>query len=155
MKRRLFLLSGVVLPLALASCKSAPTIPDPSSMPTGGSFEGVWYSPQFEQMYLRKSGDTVRGIYTYKYGGTLEGKISGNLLIFDWIDPGDSEEARRTFKGKGYLQLVQSDEGFKLEGRWGYEEDHHGGGPWTAQYIRELDEGDPETIEDFRSTQIR
>lgn len=158
MKRRVFLsaLLLAVMSLSLSSCKSGPQLPEPKSMPAGASFEGVWYSQQFEQMFLRQSGDTVRGIYTYKYGGTIEGKVTGNLLVFKWIDPGDQTEARRTLKGSGYLQLVQGDEGrVFIKGRWGYNDSHHDGGPWEAEYIRELDAGDPRDLEDFRSTQIR
>lgn len=155
MTRRAFLLFGLIA-LSLSSCKSVPTIPEPASMPSGASFTGVWYSPQFEQMYLRQSGKTVRGIYTYKYGGTLEGEVSGNLLVFKWIDPGDSSQARRTFKGSGFLQLKPgAEDGFVLKGSWGYNDDAHGGGPWEAQYIRELDESDPKNIEEFRSSQVR
>ncbi len=144
------------LMLLWAGCKSGPEIPPAEPMPDGGSFEGVWYSPQFEQMYLRQNGDAVSGIYTYKYGGTIEGKVEGDLLVFRWIDPGQPEKARRTLKGSGYFKMGRDEnDNLTLVGSWGYNDDYFGGGPWEAQFIRELDASDPENIEEFREQNVR
>jgi len=158
MKRRAVILGAAALcfSFVLAGCKTTgPVIPEPQSLPGGAKFAGVWYSSQFDQMYIRQTGDTINGIYTYKYGGTLEGKVSGNLLMFDWIDPGDQDRARRTFKGKGYLQLVKEGDRLFLRGRWGYNDSATDGGPWEAEYIRELEDEDPRNLKDFRDSSVR
>ncbi len=136
-------------------CKSAPTIPEPQSMPTGVKLSGVWFSPQFEQMYIRQVGDEVRGVYTYKYGGTFEGKITGNLIKFKWLEPGDASTARRTFQGEGYWQVSKDGDRIFLKGKWGYNDDALGGGPWEAEHVRDLEDGDPRTIEDYRKDGVR
>ncbi len=147
----LVLLAGMLV-LGAAACSGQQAVPDPSPMPQGQSFSGVWYSPQFEHMHLRQSGDKVQGIYTYKNGGRIEGEVDGNILVFDWIEPGDKSKAQRTMKGKGYLVLtVEADEA-ELEGQWGYKENRTGGGPWKAEYIRELDPEDPLTLEELEES---
>ncbi len=148
---------GALMTCGVVACKSAgPTVPEPASLPAGvGSLSGVWYSPQFEQMYIRQIGDEVRGIYTYKYGGTFEGKIVGNLIKFKWIDPGDPDVARRTFKGEGYWQVVKEGDRIFLKGAWGYNDDVMAGGPWEAEYIRELEDSDPSTVEEYRDNEVR
>lgn len=143
------LLLGALV-LGAAACASPQTVPQPDPMPAGKSFSGIWYSPQFEHMHLRQSGDQVSGIYTYKQGGRIEGTVEGNLLVIDWIEPGSKEEARRTMKGKAYLQLVPKDDEAKLVGEWGYNEKTTGGGPWTAEYVRELQPGDPLTLKELQ-----
>lgn len=134
----------------LSGCKAGQgeSIPDPAPTPSGASFEGLWYSPQFEHMYLRQEGDRVEGVYTYQSGGRLEGKIEDNLLIFEWSDAGSKKRATRSMQGHGYLQLVRRSDALKLVGEWGYESDHAGAGPWTATYIRKLESDDPETVQD-------
>lgn len=138
------------LVLAVVGCGPGNKMPASKPLPAGTTFTGVWYSPQFEHMYVRQQGNEVRGIYTYKYGGTFEGTLDGNILKFDWIDPGSKEEARRGTKGKGYLQLVPDGESLKLTGEWGYGEDRSGGGPWEADYVRELEPEDPRSLEAWR-----
>jgi hypothetical protein len=138
---------------SLVACSSKKqVVPDPKPRPTGTSFGGVWYSDQFEHMFLRQQGDKVRGIYSYDYGGTLEGTVEGNLMKFQWIDPGSKEEARRSFEGRGYFQLVQEGDSVRLVGKWGYGESYTGGGPWTAERVRDIDPEDPQTLEDLRKS---
>lgn len=151
MNRLNLMLLGALL-LMLVGCGPSQKMPASTPLPAGTSYTGVWYSPQFEHMYLRQQGNEVRGIYTYKYGGTLEGTLDGNILKFKWIDPGDKAEARRSSKGQGYLQLLPDGESMKLVGEWGYNEDRTGGGPWEAKYIRELEPEDPRSLEDWRES---
>ncbi|MFP4597520.1 MAG: hypothetical protein ACLFVJ_04660 [Persicimonas sp.] len=142
----LFFVAGMLV-VGVAACSGQQEVPDSSPMPQGQSFSGVWYSSQFEHMHLRQSGDKVEGIYTYKNGGRIEGEVDGNILVFEWVEPGDKAKAQRTMKGKGYLALtVEADEA-KLQGEWGYKENRTGGGPWKAEYIRELEPDDPLTLE--------
>lgn len=152
----LLLCSSLCLSLLGCSGGAETKMPDPKPMPAGASFSGVWYSQQFEHMYLRQIGDSVRGIYTYKYGGTLEGKINGNMLVFDWIDPGDTTSATRTRKGKGYFTLSIDSEGNSVvKGRWGYDDDRANGGLWEAIYQRQIEGEDPRTLEEWRETEVR
>jgi hypothetical protein len=149
-----WLAAGMCLALMVASagCQTRQqTMPDPAPMPSGASFEGVWYSPQFEHMYLRQTGDRIEGVYTYESGGRLEGEVDGNLLVFEWSDVGSKQTATRSMAGHGYLQLVERNDKLKLVGEWGYESEHTGAGPWTATYIRKLESDDPKTVEEARS----
>jgi hypothetical protein len=144
----------VVLGAALTGCAGKGDVPDAQPMPEDASFEGVWYSPQFEHMYLRQEGDTVRGVYAYKTGGTLKGTVNGNLLVFDWNDPGSKEQATRSMSGRGYFQLKRNDDGVLiLRGEWGYGEDRAGAGPWNAEWVREIDSEDPSNLREMRDTQ--
>lgn len=138
-----------LLALTFFGCSAAPTTPQPQALPAGTGFSGVWFSPQFEHMYLRQTGDEVRGIYAYKTGGTLEGTANGNLYSFTWIDPGSKEQATRSIVGKGYLQLVKEGDKIMLRGEWGYGESTTGGGPWEAEYVREMEADDPRTLDEL------
>ncbi|MGM0557141.1 MAG: hypothetical protein ACQEVA_12230 [Myxococcota bacterium] len=142
----LFALVGLVL----VGCKSGgQTVPDSQPLAAGQDFSGVWYSEQFEHMHLKQSGSRVVGIYTYKNGGRIEGTADGNVLRFQWSEPGDREAAVRAQSGKGYFQLVTEGEQTLLEGEWGYNDSRTGGGPWEAEYIRQLEPEDPMTLEDL------
>lgn len=147
--KRFVLAALAVLGLGLMNCAGQQHVPKPQPMPVGKNFTGVWYSPQFEHMHLRQTGDKVSGIYTYKSGGRIEGEVDGNVLVFNWIEPGDKEKARRTMKGRGYLQLVQEGDTTKLVGEWGYSDNVTGGGPWKAEWVRQLQPEDPLTLQDL------
>lgn len=135
--------------LPLMACSSGTSIPDASPMPEGESFTGLWYSDQFEHMYLYQDGDGVEGVYGYGRGGTLEGEVDGNILLFQWHEPGDRAAAVQDKTGQGYLQFRADGAQVELVGEWGYEENRTGGGPWTAEFIRGIEDGDPQTIEEF------
>ena len=152
MRNATILLFVLVLGSFTASCKNA-AIPDPKPLPAGQTWAGVWYSPQFEHMYLRQTGDEVRGIYTYKFGGTIEGTANGNILKFTWIDPGDKDEARRSLKGKGWFQMKKEGELTKIEGEWGYNDSMTGGGVWEAEWVRDMDSDDPRSLEEWQESQ--
>jgi hypothetical protein len=136
--------------LVMVSCKSGgEAVPDPQPLPSERDFTGVWYSKQFEHMHLKQRGDRVVGIFTYETGGRIEGTADGNVLTFQWTEPGDRQAAVRSQSGQGYFQLVKEGDKFMLEGEWGYGENRTGGGPWTAEYIRELEPEDPMTLEEL------
>ena len=145
----------IFLALTFMGCSANPGLPKPEALPAGTNFGGVWYSSQFEHMYLRQTGDDVRGIYAYKNGGTLEGVANGNLLNFTWIDPGDKESATRSIIGKGYLQLVKEGDKVVLRGEWGYGESMQGGGPWEAEWVRDMDPEDPRSLEELRDRGVQ
>ena len=132
---------------SLGACATTSGLPASQAMPDGAGYEGLWYSDQFEHMYLHRQGDQVTGVYAYGAGGTLEGEVDGNLLIFSWHEPGDRSELRRDRSGHGYFQLLDRGEGPEIVGEWGYDEEHTGGGPWTAEFIRPPEDSDPRTIE--------
>jgi hypothetical protein len=149
--RRLLLSFLVMLTFGAmaASCAGQKAVPQAQPMPAGKNFTGVWYSPQFEHMHLRQTGDKVSGIYTYKTGGRIEGEVDGNILVFDWIEPGNKESAQRTMKGRGYLQLNEGADKTTLDGEWGYNDKVTGAGPWKAEWVRKLEPEDPLTLQNL------
>jgi len=140
----------VIVSLMFMACGPSQRMPEVQPMPDGATFGGVWFSPQFEHMYLRQTGDEVRGIYAYKSGGTLEGTVNGNLMTFKWIDPGDKETATRSVYGMGYLQMTREGDKLMIRGEWGYNESRTGGGPWEAEWVRPMDGDDPRNLEELR-----
>lgn len=136
--------------LVMGGCAASSSVPGVQPLPEGTTYEGLWYSEQFEHMYLQRDGDRVTGVYAYGPGGRLEGTVEGNRLLFDWVEPGDRGELRRERSGKGYFQLIDRDEGPQLVGEWGYGEARSDGGPWTAEFVREAKDDDPTTIEAIR-----
>lgn len=131
--RSMCVAAGLALVVALGAvgsgCASGPQL-TPKPLPAGVSFSGTWYSPQYDKMLLEQKGNKVIGTFSYKEGGHLEGELDGNILYFNWDQPGDFAVGRRTISGSGYL--VMSDDGRSLAGRWGYDDDREGGGVWTA-----------------------
>ena len=103
------------------------------------------------ERYLERHDCLLLPPLRYEDGGKLEGKVDGNLLIFDWKDPGSKEHAERTMSGRGYLKLVKGKNKMKLKGEWGYDDNATGAGPWTAEFVRELESGDPMRLKDLDS----
>lgn len=137
----------LALTSSLSGCASGPRMSaDP--MPEGLSYSGLWYSDEFQHMYLVQDGDKVTGVYSYGSGGMLEGELDGNLLLFDWHEPGNREELRQPRDGKGYFHLINERAMPEVIGEWGYSEDRSGGGPWTAEFVREFKDTDPTTVEE-------
>ncbi len=137
---------GCVAVASLAACSNNQVKIESRPMPAGASFTGDWYSPQYENMTLTQTGATVRGTFTYKTGGELEGTLDGNVLYFKWSQPGDFKVARRDVSGEGYFVMDESGDSFT--GRWGYEDDNHSGGVWDAERLekRQQEEGFDEPI---------
>jgi hypothetical protein len=86
-------------------------------------------------MVLEQKGQQVTGTFSYRTGGTIEGTLEGGVLKFAWVQPGEFGEARREVRGSGFLQI--SLDGNAFGGRWGYGQDHEGGGVWTGERILE------------------
>lgn len=113
----------------------------PDAMPRGGTFSGVWFSPQYGRMDLIQSGKVVIGEYEKDERiGRIEGKAVGNVMRFSWIERremigGLPQETR----GRGYFKYLQDAEPDpKLVGEWGHDLDEVGGGPWNAVKSRKL-----------------
>jgi hypothetical protein len=121
----------------LTACGGAQGKPDVKPGPpiAGLNMSGLWYSPQFGDMELAQNGPKVTGTYKHPRGpehdGTVRGEIVGDLLRIEWIQPGDASAGVFPLRGKAYFRIIEN--GRKLDGRWGYDDDDYFGGPWTAQ----------------------
>jgi hypothetical protein len=106
------------------------------TMPDGGSFTGVWFSPQYGEMHIEQNGSSAIGRYTKdERSGRLQGTVEGDVMRFEWTETRELIVGRpNTTKGHGYFRLSKSpsDETWNLDGRWGNDASEHDGGPWTA-----------------------
>ena len=117
------------------ACSTTSNIPT-REMPANASFTGLWYSDEFGEMKITVNPDnTVHGTFDY-HDGEIDGRVQGGVMIFDWIQPGDFQHARREVRGKGYL--VISNDGMEMSGKWGYKDNYEGGGKWTGRKATEI-----------------
>ena len=126
----------VCLTMSLASCGG----PQKKSIKPGPSISGLnlsgsWYSPEFGDMKLVQDGRMVRGTYEHRRGpdhnGRLRGRIIGDIINLDWVQPGNIDAAIMPVKGKAWFRISRS--GRKLTGRYGYDQSNDDGGVWTAE----------------------
>lgn len=104
-------------------------------MPRGGSFGGVWNSPQYGRMELVQTGREVVGEYVKnERRGRVEGRVRGNVLEFEWVEQRELVAGRPvTTRGRGYFAYAVGDDGdHYLQGEWGRDDQMTGGGPWNA-----------------------
>ena len=128
---------ALTLALALAGCAGSST---PAlvvkSMPEGGSFTGVWFSPEYGEMHMRQSGASAIGRYSKdERSGRIQGHVEGDIMRFEWTEKRELLAGRAVqTKGHGYFRIVNdpADKTFKLAGEWGNDAAERGGGPWTA-----------------------
>ncbi|MBK8173261.1 MAG: hypothetical protein IPK60_23405 [Sandaracinaceae bacterium] len=106
----------------------------PGPMPTGGSFSGVWFSPQYGRLDMVQTGASIVGEYTKdERHGRIEGTAQGNVMRFQWTESRELIVGRPTVtRGRGYFQYVVDGNEVKLVGQWGHDNDEVGGGPWNA-----------------------
>ena len=106
------------------------------NMPPGGSFSGVWFSPQYGEMHIEQSGATAIGRYTKdERDGRLQGSVEGDVLRFEWKESRELIVGRPTeTKGHGVFKIYKKDDEdtWNLQGEWGTDASESGGGPWTA-----------------------
>lgn len=110
---------------------SIPVVP----MPSGGSFTGIWHSPQYGEMHLVQTGSHVVGCYVQnERRGRIEGSVEGNVLRFQWSERREMVVGRpTTTRGRGYFAYTIGDDGdHYIRGEWGADDDETGGGPWNA-----------------------
>ncbi|MCG8557849.1 MAG: hypothetical protein MJD61_21585 [Proteobacteria bacterium] len=111
-------------------------------MPEGGSFEGVWFSPQYGRMDMIQNGDTVLGEYSKdERTGTLQGDVEGDMLRFSWEEKRALISNRPTStKGHGYFRyrVDPNTEEHKILGRWGLGDNDNNGGPWNGVKSKRL-----------------
>ncbi len=123
--------------LAAFGCpKDGPPPVTAKSMPSGGTFTGVWHSPQYGEMHMRQNGSAVIGRYSKdERSGRLQGSVQGDLMRFEWKEKKELISGRAvTTKGHGYFRIVHDDveDNWKLLGEWGNDAAERGGGPWNA-----------------------
>jgi len=106
------------------------------SMPEGGTFTGVWFSPQYGEMHIRQNGATAIGRYTKdERVGRLQGNVEGDVMRFEWSEKRELIVGRPVqTRGHGYFRIVKDDveNNWKLVGEWGNDAAERGGGPWNA-----------------------
>lgn len=127
--------SALMVVFTLSSGCSAPpknqVIPGPPIR--GLNLTGGYDCVQFGFMKLKQSNNVVRGTYEGVRGGdggTLVGKIEGDIVWVDWVNPGSMEHAQLPQKGRGWLRVSQR--GQKLVGKWGHDMSRDDGGSWVA-----------------------
>jgi hypothetical protein len=130
-------LLALAFALAAAGCpKGGPASVTAKPMPKGGTFTGVWHSPQYGEMHLRQNGSAVVGRYSKdERTGRVQGSVQGDLMRFEWKEKKELISGRAvTNRGHGYFRLVHDDveNNWKLLGEWGNDAAERGGGPWNA-----------------------
>src|SRR5262245_57910055 len=91
--------------VALAACGGAgPARISPRAMPAGGTYTGVWFSPQYGEMHLVQNGATVIGRYEKdERSGRIQGSVHGDLMRFEWSERREIIVGRpMTTRGHGY-----------------------------------------------------
>lgn len=138
------LVAASSLALALACGGSQGPNINVQSMPAGGSYNGVFMSPQYGEMHLCQTGTSVVGRYFKdERTGSIQGSLTGNVLRFRWEESRELVAGRpvRT-EGRGYFELsIQADGDTYLRGEWGIDNEMAGGGAWEAVKMRR---GEPE-----------
>ncbi len=157
-----FALASIVA-LGLAACGGGPRGVHTGTMPEGGTFHGVWHSPQYGEMHFCQSGTRVIGEYTKdEREGSVQGDVRGDVLFFEWSEDRELVIGRpTTTTGHGYFRLRKEEDGrFYLDGAWGLDDDYEGGGQWRAvklerqqpdrcyAHVRQAPEGE-EALEDY------
>jgi len=123
----------------------------PGTMPDGGDWSGVYYSPLFGYLHLEAEGAGVKGRWMRPrkdQWGELEGTADGNLLKFEWSEYIDGLVGPNSKKsGRGYF-VYKRPEGDNVDdviaGEIGRGEDEVGT-PWDAVKQRNV-EPDLESI---------
>ena len=136
--RRAFVTGSMTLlfGLALVACGGSKPAIVAGTMPAGGSFTGVYFSPQYGEMNLVQNGSAVIGEYKQEMrSGKIQGEVSGDLLRFEWVESKAmvSNRAQQT-RGHGYFRYVvdKSNGDHLLKGEWGLGDADSGGGPWNG-----------------------
>ncbi len=109
------------------------------TMPDGGTYNGVWQSPQYGNMHMCQAGAQIVGDFEKdERRGRIQGTIQGDVLRFQW------EERRelvggvpQVTRGRGYFRLEIGQDGDQyFRGEWGIDDAETGGGPWNGAKLR-------------------
>lgn len=117
------------LALALVAGCATPPHPPPGRLPEPADLTGSWLS-NWGAMALRQDGAEVTGTYEHR-SGRLQGRVDGDLLLFEWEQPGSRAEGVLAARGKGWMRITAG--GGRLAGVWGYRDLYEGGGVWEAE----------------------
>ena len=125
----------VVLAALAWSCGSSVPQIVAGPMPEGGSFNGVYFSPQYGEMNLVQNGSAVIGEFKQEMRtGKIQGEAKGDLLKFEWTEKKAlvSNRAQES-RGHGYFRYVvdKANGDHLLKGEWGLG-DLDTGSPWNA-----------------------
>jgi hypothetical protein len=106
------------------------------TMPQGGAFTGVYHSPQYGEMNIIQTGDSVVGEYKKdERSGRINGSVEGDIMRFEWVENKAMISNRPTeTRGRGYFRYMidPSNGDHVLKGEWGIGDNETGGGPWNA-----------------------
>lgn len=106
------------------------------TMPDGGSFSGVFFSPQYGEMHMVQNGNAVVGKYKKdERSGNLQGEVEGDVMRFEWVEFKAMVSNRpQESRGRGYFRyMVDPSSGdHVLKGRWGLADNDTNGGEWNA-----------------------
>ncbi|GAB4205955.1 MAG: hypothetical protein Fur006_62590 [Coleofasciculaceae cyanobacterium] len=103
-----------------------PQIPGHLSLNETFSLNGSWNTNIFGKLELQQKEQQVRGTYTGRGGGTIEGIFQNNRLNFTWKDS--------LGEGWGFFRAVPGVR--TLVGTWGQGKDKIGGNSLVASWIR-------------------
>ena len=125
----------VLAALCTGSCGSSAPAIVAGPMPEGGTFTGVYFSPQYGEMNMVQNGSAVIGEYKQEMRtGKIQGEAKGDLLKFEWTErkalvSNRSQESR----GHGYFRYIvdKANGDHVLKGEWGLG-DVDTGSPWNA-----------------------
>lgn len=145
--RTTLLFGSVTMALAMATAGCGGGIQranvDPEAMPNGGTFTGVWNSPQYGEMHLIQHGDRVVGEYKKnERRGIIRGKVQGNVLRFQFEERRELVQGNPNIAhGRGYFRYLvdPADGSHKLLGEWGVDNSETGGGEWNAVKLETRD----------------
>jgi hypothetical protein len=134
--RYIGLAATLLLSLAGVACGGGGPELVAKSMPTGGNFTGVYFSPQYGEMNLVQNGSAVIGEYKQEMrSGKIQGEATGDLMRFEWVEKkamvsNRAQEAR----GHGYFryEVDKANGDHVLKGEWGLGDAATGGGPWNG-----------------------
>jgi len=119
------------------------------TMPDGGSYSGVYFSPQYGEMHLVQNGNAVVGKYKKdERTGDIQGEVEGDVLRFEWVEQKAMVSNRPTeTRGHGYFKyMIDPGSGdHVIKGRWGLGDDDTAGGEWNA-YKSKTREPDPDAL---------
>ena len=90
------------------------------TMPDGGDWTGVYYSPLYGYLHMVQEGSLVNGKWQRPLKGRwgeLQGNVDGNLMRFDWTEYVDGLVGPNSKKsGKGYF-IYSRPEGENVDDR--------------------------------------
>ncbi|MCA9537463.1 MAG: hypothetical protein KC620_01165 [Myxococcales bacterium] len=135
MRFMLALCFALTAPFFLACSAGPDTTVRPGPPIPGLNLSGKWYSAEFGDMRLVQNGNDVTGTYEHPRGpdhnGRVKGRVEGDLLRIEWVQPGNPIAAVQPLRGRAWFRLKQG--GNFMEGQWGYDDSESDGGPWKAE----------------------